>query len=55
MPDDVVRIVDDVLGGKVMKHEATTKCLIVDKQGNVKTGMTKQKADKGYSYKLVRE
>lgn len=52
--DDVLVYVDDILGGKVIKQEST-KCLVIDKDGNVKTGLTKQKADKGYSYKLVRE
>lgn len=51
--DNVLIYVDDILGGKVIKQEGT-KCLIVDKEGNTKTGLTKQKADKGYSYKLVR-
>ena len=54
LPDNVLVYVDDVLGGKVIKQEGI-KCLIIDKDGNVKTGLTKQKADKGYSYKLVRE
>lgn len=54
LPDDVLRYTDDILGGKVIKQEGT-KCLMVDKDGNVKTGLTKQKADKGYNYKLVRE
>src|SRR5574343_7023 len=54
LPDDVLRYVDDILGGKVIKQEGT-KCLVIDKDGNVKTGLTKQKSEKGYSYKLVRE
>jgi hypothetical protein len=54
LPDNVLQYTEDILGGKVIKQEGT-KCLVVDKQGNVKEGLTKQKADKGYSYKLVRE
>ena len=54
IPDNVLQYTEDILGGKVIKQEGT-KCLIVDKNGNVKTGLTKQKVDKGYSYKLVRE
>ena len=54
LPDDVLRYVDDILGGRVVKQEGT-KCLLIDKDGNVKTGLTKQKADKGFSYKLLRE
>jgi hypothetical protein len=53
LPDTVLQYVDDILGGKVIKQEGT-KCLVIDKDGNVKTGLTKQKADKGFSYKLVR-
>jgi hypothetical protein len=54
LPDNVLVYVDDILGGKVIKQEGT-KALIISKNGEVKTGLTKQKPDKGYSYKLVRE
>lgn len=54
LPDDVLRYVDDILGGKVVKQEGN-KCIVIDKDGNVKTGLTKKKVDKGYAYKLVRE
>lgn len=54
IPDDVLRYVDDILGGKVIKQEGT-KCLVIDVNGNVKTGLTKQKRDPKYTYKLVRE
>lgn len=54
LPDNVLVYVDDILGGKVIKQEGN-KCLVIDKDGNVKTGLTKQKPDKGYNYKLVRE
>jgi len=53
-PDNVLVYVDDILGGKVIKQEAN-KCLVIDKNGNVKTGLTKEKVDKNYTYKLVRE
>lgn len=53
-PDTVLQYTDDILGGKVIKQEGT-KCILIDKDGNVKIGLTKQKSDKGYSYKLVRE
>ena len=53
-PDEVAQYVDDILGGKVVKQEAT-KCIIIKKDGEVDAGYTKKKADKGYSYKLVRE
>ena len=53
LPDTVLQYTEDILGGKVIKQEGT-KCIVVDKDGNVKTGLTKQKADKGYSYKLQR-
>lgn len=51
--DNVLVYVDDILGGKVIKQEGI-KCLVLNKDGDVKTGLTKQPADKGYSYKLVR-
>lgn len=53
LSDNVLVYVDDILGGKVIKQEGT-KCLVVDKDGNIKEGLTKQKADQGYTYKLVR-
>lgn len=53
LPDTVLQYTENILGGEVIKQEGI-KCLIVDKDGNVKTGLTKQKADKGYSYKLIR-
>lgn len=53
LPDTVLQYTEDILGGKVIKQEGT-KCILIDKNGNVKTGLTKQKADKGYSYKLLR-
>lgn len=53
-PDTVLQYVDDILGGKVIKQEGT-KCLIIETDGTVKTGLTKQKPDKKYNYKLVRK
>ncbi len=54
LTDDVLRYVDDILGGKVIKQEGN-KCLIIDEEGTVKTGLTKQKTDKGFKYKLIRK
>jgi len=54
LPDYVLQYTDDILGGKVIKQEGT-KCIVISKEGTVKEGLTKQKADKGYGYKLVRE
>lgn len=54
LPDNVLQYTEDILGGKVIRQEGN-KCLVVDKEGKVKTGLTKQKVDKGYRYKLVRE
>jgi len=54
LPDNILVEVEDILGGKVIKQEGT-KCLIVSKEGNVKTGLTKQKPDKGHTYKLIKE
>ena len=54
LPDSIAHYVDDILGGHVIKQEGT-KCLVVDKQGAVRSGLTKQKPDEGYNYKLIRE
>lgn len=54
IPDNVLVYVDDILGGKVIKQEGV-KCLVVSKDGIVKTGLTKNKADTGHTYKLIRE
>ena len=54
IPDNVLQYVDDILGGRVIKQEGN-KCLVIAKDGTVKTGLTKAKTDKGYTYKLVRE
>lgn len=54
LSDDVLVYVEDILGGKVIKQEGN-KCVVIDANGNVKTGITKQKPDKGYKYKLVRQ
>lgn len=52
--ENVLQYAEDILGGRVIKQEGT-KALIIDKEGNVRKGLTKQKPDKGYSYKLIRE
>lgn len=54
LPDNVAQYVDDYFGGKVIKQEAI-KVIEINKDGEIKTGLTKQKPDKGYSYKLVRK
>ena len=53
LPDTVLQYTEDILGGKVIKQEGT-RCLVIGKDGTVNTGLTKEKADKGYGYKLVR-
>ena len=53
LSDTYLQYVEDILGGKVIKQEGT-KCLVIGKDGTVKAGLTKEKADKGYTYKLVR-
>lgn len=52
LSDAIPRYVDDIFGGKVIKQEAT-KAIVISKDGEIKTGLTKQKAEKGYSYVLV--
>jgi len=54
LPDNVLVYDDDLFGGKVIKQEGN-KAIKIDKNGCVKTGITKSKCDKGYSYKLIRE
>lgn len=54
LPDNVLVYVDDILGGKVIKQEGN-KCIVISKDGKITEGLTKQKVDKSYSYKLVRE
>lgn len=51
---NIPRYVDDILGGKVIEQEGT-KCIVIEQSGKVKTGLTKDKADKDYTYKLIRK
>lgn len=53
-PDNVLVYVADLLGGKVIKQEGT-KCIVIEQDGSVKTGLTKSAADKGFNYKLIRK
>ena len=52
LPDNVPVYVDDHFGGKVLKQEAT-KVIEIAANGDIKTGLTKRKADDGYGYVLV--
>ena len=53
--DDVAVYVDDLIdGGKVIKQEGN-KAIIIDKEWNIKTGLTKKKTNKWYKYVLVRK
>lgn len=54
IPAEYAVYVDDILGGKVIRQEGN-KCIVISPTGDVKTGFTKQKPDKGYNYKLIRE
>lgn len=54
LSNDVLVYVDDILGGKVIKQEGVA-CVVVSKDGNTRIGLTKQKPDKGFNYKLIRE
>ena len=48
--------VSDELSSDVITKEKSTKIVFLNKDGDfIKSGYTKQKADKGFSYKLVRE
>ena len=46
--------VDDYLGGKVIKQEAT-KLIKISNDGTIIEGYTKKDPDKGYRHKIVRE
>lgn len=46
--------VEDILGGIVLKSKAN-KCIVIDREGEVMIGLTKEKVDKNYNYKLIRE
>lgn len=52
LPDHVPVYVEDTLGGKVIKQEATA-VTILDEKGKATYGYTKEKADKGRLYKLI--
>lgn len=52
--DSVAVYVDDFFGGKVIKQEATP-VIRISKGGNIERGYTKQKPDKSYTYRLIRE
>jgi hypothetical protein len=54
LPDNVLQYVDDLFGGKVIKQEGV-RAIKIEKDGTIKTGLTKQKADDGRLYKLVQE
>lgn len=54
LPDNVPVYVEDVLGGKVIKQEATP-VTILDEKGKATYGYTKDKADKGRAYKLIQK
>ena len=54
LPDSVLQYVDDLFGGKVIKQEGI-KAIKIEKDGTIKTGLTKQKADENRVYKLVQE
>jgi hypothetical protein len=46
LPDTVLQYTEDILEG--------TKCIVIEADGTVKTGLTKQKRDTGFTYKLIR-
>lgn len=53
-PDTVAQYVPDVLGGHVIKQEAT-KAIVISGAGEVEIGFTRTAPDDGYSYKLIRK
>jgi len=50
--DSIARFVPDHFGGQVLIQEAT-KVIEISADGDIKTGLTKRKADDGYGYVLV--
>jgi hypothetical protein len=56
LSDNVATLVPDELGKDIIIKQTSNRVVILDKEGKIKkSGYTKQKVDKGYSYKLVRE
>lgn len=55
LSDNIPKYVEDILGGKKVIKQEGTLAIVISSTGEVKTGLTKQKPDKGYSYKLIRE
>lgn len=53
-PDTVAQYVPDILGGNVIKQEAT-RAIVISGAGNVEIGFTRRAPDEGYSYKLIRK
>lgn len=52
--ENLAQYVDDFFGGKVIKQEAT-KVIQISKDGEVSTGLTRQKPDDGFTYILRRQ
>ncbi len=53
--DNVATLVNDELSKEIIVKQQSTKIVFLNKDGGIeKTGYTKQKPDKGFSYKLVR-
>jgi hypothetical protein len=56
LDDNIASIEFDLfIKNKPIVKQLSTKAILIDKNGEVKKGFTSIKADKGYSYKLVRE
>lgn len=54
--DNVATLVNDELSKDLIIKQKSTKVIFMSKDGGIeKTGFTKQKPDKGYSYKLIRK
>jgi len=53
--DNIATLVNDELSSEIIVKQQSTKVVFLDKNGSIeKSGYTKQKPDKGYSYKLIR-
>lgn len=54
MPDNIPVYVDDHFGGRVIRQEGTL-VIEIERDGTLKTGLTKRPADPGFTYILNRK
>lgn len=55
LPKNVAVYEEDLLTKKQIIKQEAHKAILIDKDGNIKTGITLSKKDAGYNYSLVRQ